>query len=60
LWSFLLGGWKKHFVPINDIKDYIGEKQAFYVAWLIHYTSWLMVPFLGGLILLAVQVDQYR
>jgi Calcium-activated chloride channel len=59
LWGFLWGGWKKNFVPINDLKDYVGEKQAFYVAWLIHYTGWLLVPLVGGIILLAIQVSNY-
>jgi hypothetical protein len=54
LWSFLWGGWKKNFVPMNDLKDYVGEKQTLFIAWLIHYTGWLLVPFAGSLILLAV------
>lgn len=54
LWSFLFGGWEKNFVPMNDLKDYVGEKQTLFISWLIHYTGWLLVPFAGGLVLLAV------
>jgi len=39
---------------MNDLKDYVGEKQTLFIAWLMHYTGWLLVPFAGGLILLAV------
>lgn len=60
IWSFLWGRWEKDFVPINDLKDYVGEKQAFFMAWLIHYTSWLLFPLLGGVILLAIQVSNFR
>jgi hypothetical protein len=28
--------------PMDDIKDYFGEKVALYFLWLGHYTSWLM------------------
>ena len=36
--------------PLNVIKDYYGEKMAFYFAWLIHYTGWLMIPSVIGLV----------
>ena len=34
--------------PLNVIKDYYGEKMAFYFAWLIHYTGWLIPPMIIG------------
>ena len=36
--------------PLNVIKDYYGEKMAFYFAWLIHYTGWLIPPMIIGLV----------
>jgi hypothetical protein len=39
--------------PIQMIRDYYGEKIAFYFAWLEHYTFWL---FLSGSVGLAVTI----
>ncbi len=36
--------------PLNVIKDYYGEKEAFHFAWMIHYTGWLIPPSIVGLI----------
>jgi anoctamin-10/anoctamin-7 len=40
--------------PLDEIKDYFGEKIGLYFAWLAHYTTWLAVPAVLGL---AVTVD---
>ena len=41
--------------PIEDIKDYFGEKIALYFLWLGHYTSWLMLAsFISFIAYLAV------
>lgn len=38
-------------LPLDDVKDYFGEKIGLYFTFLCHYTSWLMVPaFAGGLV----------
>lgn len=42
--------------PLNVIKDYYGEKNAFYFAWLIHYTGWLVPPMIIGLVFGCVMV----
>lgn len=36
--------------PLNVIKDYYGEKMAFYFAWLIHYTGWLIPIMIIGVV----------
>ena len=45
--------------PLNAVADYYGEKWAFYFAWQIHYTSWLIIPSIGGVALLALQLYNY-
>jgi len=52
-------GWEKNIQPLNDIADYTGEKYAFYLTWLVHYTSWLMIPAVGGVVLLAIQLANF-
>ena len=34
--------------PLNYIKEYYGEKFAFYFCWLIHYTGWLIPAAIFG------------
>jgi len=55
-WSLLKGGdgWEKNTKPLNDVADYAGEKYAFYLGWLMHYTSWLIIPAVGGIVLVAI------
>ena len=44
---------------LDFIADYYGEKFAFYLAWLIHYTHWLMYPAAVGLILFIIQIAHW-
>lgn len=61
-WSLLIGGrgWDKNTNLLNDVADYYGEKYAFYLGWLMHYTSWLVLPAVGGIVLVAIQLYNYR
>uniref|UniRef100_K3W8D0 Anoctamin transmembrane domain-containing protein n=1 Tax=Globisporangium ultimum (strain ATCC 200006 / CBS 805.95 / DAOM BR144) TaxID=431595 RepID=K3W8D0_GLOUD len=44
--------------PLVEIKDYFGEKVGLYFAWLGHYTTWLIMPSLVGiLVFLSVIVE---
>ena len=40
--------WYKY-QPLDEIRDYFGEKIGLYFAWLGAYTAWLLVPSLVGL-----------
>mmetsp|Transcript_1153 Transcript_1153/g.1625 ORF Transcript_1153/g.1625 Transcript_1153/m.1625 type:complete len:764 (+) Transcript_1153:118-2409(+) len=44
------------FQPIDDIKDYLGEKVGLYFAFLGHYTTWLFPLSLVGLALVVWDV----
>lgn len=50
-WGLLFGNYFKHMQPLNYICNYYGEKMGFYFAFLIFYTSWLVIPAIPGLIL---------
>jgi len=44
---------------LDNIRSYYGEKFAFYFAYLIHYTHFLLYPSLVGLIFFIIQNIQY-
>lgn len=54
LFGFLSKRYRRKVKPLDYIADYYGEKWAFYFAWLLHYTSWLILPSIGGLIIYLV------
>lgn len=58
--SFLWGDFVKHFQPINQMKNYYGEKYAFEFAYLLHYQAWLSIPSVVGLMLFFYQINRYR
>ena len=57
--SMVLGNFWENMQPINFIADYYGEEFAFYFAWLVHYTGYLTIPSLFGLIIFILQLSQY-
>jgi Calcium-activated chloride channel len=58
--SFIFGGYVKYFHPINFIANYYGEKMGFYFAWLVFYTSWLLVIGVPGIALFIYQMNELR
>jgi len=42
--------------PLSFITDYYGEKFDFYFAWLVHYTGFLLMPSIAGLVLFIRQL----
>eukprot|EP01135_Chromosphaera_perkinsii_P007078 Nk52_evm17s684 gene=Nk52_evmTU17s684 len=45
--------------PIHLIREYFGEKIAFYFAWMGFYVTWLIVPSLIGLLYLFYGLGTY-
>merc|ERR1711988_1550695 len=37
-------------IPIEELKDYFGEKIGLYFKWAAHYTSWLAVAAMVGFV----------
>ncbi|RHY52019.1 hypothetical protein DYB38_005455 [Aphanomyces astaci] len=58
----LMETWVKHLVPfakapIHDIRDYCGVEVGFYVAFLEHYTRWLVYPAVVGALVYLYQLQ---
>jgi len=53
--GFVTGSWMKSIQPLNFIAEYYGEKMGFYFAWLIHYTAWLFILAIFGVIAFMIQ-----
>lgn len=51
--------WRNDMKALDYIADYFGEKKAFYITWLIHYTSWLIYPSFVGLVIYLIQIVRY-
>jgi anoctamin-7 len=49
------GKWYKY-QPLDNIKEYFGEKIALYFAWLGFYTAWLLPATLVGVFVFAYGV----
>jgi hypothetical protein len=46
-----------HMKALDLIADYYGERFAFYFAWLLHYTHWLIYPSVIGAFFYLIQVS---
>jgi hypothetical protein len=64
IFGFYTNNWNEHMQPVHFIADYYGEKYGFYFAWLVHYTSMLILPAVVGLVFFILQminlVDGYK
>lgn len=58
--GMVTGDYIPYMEPLNFIANYYGEKMAFYFAWLLFYTSWLMIPALPGIALFIYQMVKLR
>lgn len=54
--GFVTGNFIKYMQPLNFIANYYGEKMAFFYAWLMFYTGWLIIPAIPGIALFIYQM----
>lgn len=54
--KMIAGEFYQHFMPINFIKSYYGEKFAFEFSFLIHYQAWLIFPTIFGVLVTFFQM----
>ena len=59
IFGFLSNSYIPYVKPLDQIAEYYGEKWAFYFAWLLHYTSWLIIPAVIGLIIYIIEIANW-
>jgi Calcium-activated chloride channel len=60
LFSFLSKNtYRKYTKTIDTVYEHFGEKFAFYFAWLLHYTAWLIIPSIIGGIFWLIQMGNF-
>ncbi len=60
LGAFFYEGQTCDVEALDSAANYLGEKRAMYMSWLSHYTSWLAILVVPGLILCVYQSIQER
>jgi len=51
--------YRKYTKTIDTVYEHFGEKFAFYFAWLLHYTAWLIIPSIIGGIFWLIQMGNF-
>jgi hypothetical protein len=46
--------FQKNVKALDLVADYFGEEFAFYIAWLLHYTHFLLYPSFFGLLIYLI------
>jgi hypothetical protein len=53
------GNIENYTQPLTFIASYYGEKYGFYFAWLVNYTSFLLIPSILGLGFFIAQISTW-
>ena len=62
--NYLWKEWNRYDIrpdrlPIDLVKDYLGEKIGLYFQFLVHYTSWLIILSITGILMSIVILNSY-